>query len=324
MSNNVIAGTGTGGATALPVANSIDGSLDYIPIYTASLTATQAINRNTFLNIASQPVGLTDSQALTNKTLGNTNTVTVKDTLFTLQDDGDTTKQAKFQLSGITTGNTRTLTVPDASDTIVGLAATQTLTNKTLTSPTINSPTITNATISADTLTGFTVSNNGTVYGISVTGGTIGSAALAANAVTTSAIANTAVTPSKLGLSPQTALVITSETTTSTSYTQLTTTTDQVTVTIGGNGLALVSLFAGAFNSGSNLSLITYQASGANTIAASDNNIMGETSVATETVTGGTKLLTGLNPGSTTFKMVYRVSAGTGTFERRNISVVPL
>lgn len=35
-----------------------------------------------------------------------------------------------------------TLTLPVASDTLVGLAATQTLTNKTLTSPTISSPTI--------------------------------------------------------------------------------------------------------------------------------------------------------------------------------------
>ena len=171
MTNNVIAGTGTGGATALPVANSIDGSNDYIPIYTASATATQAINRNTYLNIASQPVGLTDTQSLSNKTLGITTTLTILDSLFTLEDNGDNTKKLQFQLSGITTGNTRTLTVPDASDTIVGLAATQTLTNKTLTSPTINSPTITNATISSDSITGYSASTSGTIYGIGVTSG---------------------------------------------------------------------------------------------------------------------------------------------------------
>lgn len=77
-------------------------------------------------------VGTDTTQTLTNKTLDNTNTITLKDTLFTLQDDGDTTKQFKLQLSGITTSTTRTLTVPDASDTIVVLAATQTLTNKTI------------------------------------------------------------------------------------------------------------------------------------------------------------------------------------------------
>lgn len=78
---------------------------------------------------------------LTNKTLDNTDTVTLKDTLFTLQDDGDTTKQLRFQLSGLTTATTRTLTAPDVSDTLVTLGATQTLTAKTLTSPVINTPT---------------------------------------------------------------------------------------------------------------------------------------------------------------------------------------
>lgn len=57
---------------------------------------------------------------LTNKTLGNTNTITLKDTLFTLQDDGDTTKQAQFQLSGITTGTTRTYTLPNIACTLLG------------------------------------------------------------------------------------------------------------------------------------------------------------------------------------------------------------
>lgn len=75
---------------------------------------------------------LTASQTLQNKTLDNTNTVTLKDTLLTVQDDGDATKQFKFQASGITAGQTRTMTVPDADLTIVGIATTQTLTNKTL------------------------------------------------------------------------------------------------------------------------------------------------------------------------------------------------
>ncbi len=52
-------------------------------------------------------------------------------------DTTDRSKKMQFLLSGITTGNTRTLTVPDATDTLVLLGATQTLTNKTLTGPTI-------------------------------------------------------------------------------------------------------------------------------------------------------------------------------------------
>ena len=58
------------------------------------------------------------TENLTNKTLDNTNTITLKDTLFTLQDNGDTTKQLQFELSGITTATTRTLTVPDYTGSI--------------------------------------------------------------------------------------------------------------------------------------------------------------------------------------------------------------
>lgn len=54
-----------------------------------------------------------------NQTNDNTNSYTTKDTNFTLQDDGDTTKQAQFQLSGITTGTTRTYALPDASGTLM-------------------------------------------------------------------------------------------------------------------------------------------------------------------------------------------------------------
>lgn len=87
--------------------------------------------------------GRATTDTLTNKSIGgSTNTFTPADNKFTLQDDGDATKQAAFQLSGITTGNTRTLTVPDASTTIVGTDTTQTLTNKTLTAPTLTTPSL--------------------------------------------------------------------------------------------------------------------------------------------------------------------------------------
>ena len=84
-----------------------------------------------------EPRGLRVLQGTTGAT-GPAGPSTVADNIFTLQDNGDATKQAQFELSGITTGNTRTLTVPNASTTIVGTDATQTLTNKTLTSPVIN------------------------------------------------------------------------------------------------------------------------------------------------------------------------------------------
>ena len=43
------------------------------------------------------------------------------------------------------TNTNRTLTLPDVTDTVAGIAATQTLTNKTLTSPTLTTPNINSA-----------------------------------------------------------------------------------------------------------------------------------------------------------------------------------
>lgn len=77
-------------------------------------------------------VGKTTTDTLSNKTLDNTTSLTIKDVNFVIQDDGDTTKQAKFQVSSIATGTTKTFTFPDVTDTLVTLTATQTLTNKSL------------------------------------------------------------------------------------------------------------------------------------------------------------------------------------------------
>lgn len=77
-------------------------------------------------------VGTAIAQTLQNKTIDNSNAATLKDASFTLQDDADATKQAQFQLSGIATGTLRTYTLPNASTTLVGHDATQTLTNKSI------------------------------------------------------------------------------------------------------------------------------------------------------------------------------------------------
>lgn len=134
--------------TDLPLATGVDGAADFLAIDRATPSETERINRNTFLGVTGQPADLTTVQTVQNKVVDNTNTVTVKDTLFTLQDNTDTTKQAKFELSGITTATTRTLTLPNANVTLASLTGTETLTNKTLTSPTINTPTIATPTFS--------------------------------------------------------------------------------------------------------------------------------------------------------------------------------
>lgn len=67
-----------------------------------------------------------------NKTFDNTNTLNVKDTLFTLQDDGDATKLCRFNLTNVVTSTTATYLMPSASTNIIGTDTTDTLTNKTL------------------------------------------------------------------------------------------------------------------------------------------------------------------------------------------------
>lgn len=173
---------------------SIDAAADFFLIDPASSGVYKSINRNVALGLSSAPVGLTDSQTISTKVLDNSNTVTLKDTLFTLQDDGDATKQAKFQLSGITTGTTRTYTLPNTTDTIAGIAATQTLTNKTITSPTITGGTIDNSTITVDSIAGHSTSTIVTVANMQISNGVINSA----NAVTATSIASGAVQPQAL------------------------------------------------------------------------------------------------------------------------------
>lgn len=59
------------------------------------------------------------SQTFTDKTLDNSNTLNVRDTLLTLQDNTDSTKTVNFELSGITTGTNRVVTIANAPSVTV-------------------------------------------------------------------------------------------------------------------------------------------------------------------------------------------------------------
>jgi hypothetical protein len=59
-----------------------------------------------------------NTQTLANKTLDNSNVITLRDSNFTLQDNADATKQARFEASGITAGQTRTYGLPNANGTL--------------------------------------------------------------------------------------------------------------------------------------------------------------------------------------------------------------
>lgn len=98
----------------------------------AATSATNAANSASAAAASAAAVGfdLTSTSTFQNKTLDNTNTITVKDANLTIQDDGDATKQARFQASGITAGQTRTITLPDANITMAGTDAAQTFSAK--------------------------------------------------------------------------------------------------------------------------------------------------------------------------------------------------
>lgn len=110
------------------------------------------------------------------------------------------------------------------------------------------------------------------------------------------------------------------DTTTSTSYVDL---GSSVTRTIPITGVALVIVGGCVFNTGNNATLISFRASGANTIAASDARAFGVNGA--ESARGSrVNFLVGLSPGSTTFHVVGRVDGGTGSFVEREITVFPL
>lgn len=102
-------------------------------------------------------VGTTDTQSVSNKTLDNTNSLTIQTPNFLLEDGTDNTKIAKFDLSANTTGVTRTYPLPNANVMLVNLSTSQTLTNKTIDTAGPNTLKINGNGVSAVTGTGSTV-----------------------------------------------------------------------------------------------------------------------------------------------------------------------
>lgn len=132
---------------------------------------------------------------------------------------------------------------------------------------------------------------------------------------------------------PDTAVVNTMQTTTSTSYTNLSTVGPQVTVTTGTAALVLYS--AGMANTSADTQMaVSVAVSGATTVAESDTWAIITDGVAAwgnpnepadqHNRRGCVKLFTGLTAGSNTFTMKYKVSGGTGRFRYRELIVYPL
>lgn len=127
---------------------------------------------------------------------------------------------------------------------------------------------------------------------------------------------------------PASHYVGTSQTTTGTSYTDLDTAGPSVTVTTGSR--AMVFFGTRMWNTGTAYTHCSFEVSGATSLPASDAK-----SVALRLTAGqgdgsaggrhvGHQMETSLTPGSNTFTLKYRVSAGTGRYDERHLFVMPL
>lgn len=126
---------------------------------------------------------------------------------------------------------------------------------------------------------------------------------------------------------PQIQRVDTSETTVSTSYTDLATPGPSVTVTTGTGALILTACTIGN-NTANASSFMSWTISGATTRSTP----LDKTAVRSDGMNGASNALTmstvdyfqGLTPGTSTFTCQYKVGSGTGVFSNRFIAVMPL
>lgn len=124
---------------------------------------------------------------------------------------------------------------------------------------------------------------------------------------------------------PSQNVVNTSETTASTSYTDLATSGPAVTETTAAAALVWWSGHV-SNNTGGQRNFMSVAVSGASTVSASDNQslIFESDSAGQEACFGTYFRFSGLTSGSNVFTAKYRVDGGTGTFQRRRVLVFPL
>jgi hypothetical protein len=113
-----------------------------------------------------------------------------------------------------------------------------------------------------------------------------------------------------------------SQTTTSTSYTDLATVGPSVTLSTGTSALVQLSSLVTAGATGA-VSLLSVAVSGASTIAATDAKAVftSSSSGSFQIAAGRAVVIGGLTAGTNTFTIKYRVTASTGTFEGRELFV---
>lgn len=123
-------------------------------------------------------------------------------------------------------------------------------------------------------------------------------------------------------------LVATSQSTTSATFTNLSTSGPAVTITVGSNGLALVTLACSVTSTSNIGGLMGFAVSGATTVAASAANSIGmkvDSSTAAFRLSGAF-IVSSLTAGSNTFTAKYlSLNGGSSvTFQDRAITATPL
>lgn len=122
---------------------------------------------------------------------------------------------------------------------------------------------------------------------------------------------------------PAGAIVLTSQSTTSTSYTDLLTSGPAITMVTGTSALIFFSA-AMQHNTADIATWMSVAVSGATTVGASDTWGIANPSRLTDSRPGTMHRFSGLTPGSNTFTAKYRVPSGTGFFGNREIFGIPL
>lgn len=128
-------------------ATDVQGALDELQTDVDTRATTTELNdhmADTSTHGVGEIVGTAEAQTLTNKSIGDTNTIDAQDDAFTIQQNVDASKQLEFDLSGSSTATTTTITTSstasqniqlpnvNVSDTLVAEDTGQILTNKTI------------------------------------------------------------------------------------------------------------------------------------------------------------------------------------------------
>jgi hypothetical protein len=111
-----------GGTGAVTLTGYVKGS------GTSAMTASATIPSTDITGLGTMSTQAASAVAITGGTIDGTS-ITVKDDVFTLQDNVDPTKQAQFQVSGVPTGTTNTYTLPGNATTLAGLGQPQSFTS---------------------------------------------------------------------------------------------------------------------------------------------------------------------------------------------------